>query len=160
MVIPNQLMLGRAHNWLRIHPTARFAPHSEHAGDLHLRSTKRVSLPTSIHRHRRFRLDPHLRWRLVRQSFWKPECSSPPRSLGIIHISLRAFYRLSRWSPEAMKKLIKQPSEIQQNDFLCAIPADADLSSYFCGHPEDATADRIYIQSLAVLLCLRRPRIA
>src|ERR1035437_8030169 len=45
IVIPNHLMLGRAHNWLRIHSTARFAPHSAHAGNLHLRGTKRVSSP-------------------------------------------------------------------------------------------------------------------
>ncbi len=43
MVINNHLMLGRAHNWLRIHLMARFAPHPAYAGPLHVCGSKLVS---------------------------------------------------------------------------------------------------------------------
>src|ERR1035437_2052722 len=151
IVIPNHLMLGRAHNWLRIHLMARFAPQSAHAGDPQVYSTKRVSSPDEYSSARSLPV-PHLM--ASRKAFFLQSGMFIASQFSSDNSYIFASFLSAIKKVSSPIKLIEQIIRDEQHVPFGANPADADLISYLWGYPQDATADRIYTQSLATLLLL------
>src|SRR5271157_5090136 len=131
MVIPNHLMLGRAHNWLRIHSMARFAPHSAHAGDPHVYGTKRASSPDEYLSAPSLPV-PHLM--APRKAFFLETGMFIASQISWDNAYIFASLLSAIKKVSSPIKLIEHIIRDEQHVSLGANPADADLIPDLCGH--------------------------